>query len=135
MMSIPKEPAYGLALQTDTHLWNYAYQKKVLLMSPTNLIAALRLALDLWKREYQVKNIQEIVRRGTVLYEKLAGFTETFEKIGDTLNNASQAYQPALGQLWEEKGNVIRQAEMLREREIPPKKKFPPRLQKSDELS
>lgn len=41
-------------------------------MSPTNLIAALRLALDLWKREYQVKNIQEIVRRGTVLYEKLA---------------------------------------------------------------
>ncbi len=128
MMFIPTESAYLVAVKSDMRLWEYAYNKKVVLMSPTNLITALRLALDLWKREYQVKNIQAIVERGTSLYDKFVGFTETFLKVGDTINSVQKEYEKALGQLSTGRGNLVRQAEQLRGMSLTPKKNLPPRL-------
>lgn len=128
MMFIPTEGAYLLAVQSDANLWEYAYNKKVVLMSPTNLISALRLSLDLWKRENQVKNVQAIIKRGTSLYEKIAGFTDTFLSIGDRLGSLQKDYDKALNQLSDGTGSVVRQAEQLRGMSLTPKKRISPRL-------
>lgn len=128
MMFIPTEGAYLLAIQSDANLWEYAYRKKVVLMSPTNLISALRLSLDLWKRENQVKNVQAIIRRGTSLYEKIVGFTDTFLTLGDRIDTLQKDYGKALNQLSSGTGSVVRQAEQLRNMSLTPKKRISSRL-------
>lgn len=133
MMFIPTEGAYLLAVQNDANLWQYAYDKKVVLMSPTNLISALRLALDLWKREDQVKNVQAIIKRGTALYEKIVGFTDTFVNIGEKISALQRDYDRATKQLSEGNGCVVRQAEMLRDMGLTPKKRISPKLRSQEE--
>lgn len=93
-------------------------------MSPTNLISALRLSLDLWKRENQVKNVQAIIRRGTSLYEKIVGFTDTFLTLGDRIDTLQKDYGKALNQLSSGTGSVVRQAEQLRNMSLTPKNVF-----------
>ena len=132
MMFIPTEGAYLLAVQEDPNLWEYAYRKKVVLMSPTNLISALRLSLDLWKRENQVKNVQEIIRRGTALYEKIAGFADSLLAVGDRLQQAEREYDKALKQFSTGHGNIVSQAEQLRGMSLTPKKRIAAQLQKEE---
>ncbi|MGN0310289.1 MAG: DNA recombination protein RmuC [Bacteroides sp.] len=132
VMFIPTEGAYLLAIQGDPQLWEYAYNKKVVIMSPTNLISALRLSLDLWKREYQVKNVQEIIRRGTLLYEKIVGFTDSYLSIGDRLKALQGDYDRALKQLSEGNGSVVRQADRLQKMGLTPKKQISSRLLSAD---
>ena len=133
MMFIPTEGAYLLAIQSDANLWEYAYNKKVVLMSPTNLISAL-LSLDLWKRENQVKNVQAIIKRGTALYEKIVGFTDTFLTLGDRMATLQKDYDKALNQLSEGNGSVVRQAEMLKDMSLTPKKRISARLLPKEEI-
>jgi DNA recombination protein RmuC len=115
IMFVPVEPAFFTALQGDPDLWDYAYSKRVLLVSPTNLIACLKLISDLWKREWQNKNAMEIVHRGEKLYEKFVGFTKSFEEIGKKIQESRDSYDRALGQLKDGRGNIINQAIQLKE--------------------
>ena len=110
MMFVPIEPAYLIAVQNDTDLWAYAYSKRILLISPTNLIACLKLITDLWKRELQSKNALEIVKQGELLYEKFVTFVSTLEDVGKYINKTQESYTTALGQLNTGKGNLVKRA-------------------------
>lgn len=125
MMFIPTEPAYILAMQLDSSLWDYAYRKRILLISPTNLIASLKVVADLWKREYQSRNAIEIAKRGAALYDKFAGFVETLQDVGKNIERSQKAYDKAFSQLKEGNGNLIRQAEMLKELGVKAQKELP----------
>ncbi len=128
MMFVPVEPAYLEALKADPELWNDAYRKRILLISPTNLITALKLIEDLWKREYQNQNAIDIADRGAKLYDKFVGFVENFSGIGSNLDKAKKSYEEALGQLSSGRGNLISQAHKLKDLGIQSKKSLPASL-------
>lgn len=125
MMFVPIESAYLIAIQQDPDLWAYAYNKRILMISPTNLIASLKLMADIWKRDNQSKNAMEIVKRGELLYEKFAGFTASMAVIGGHLNNAQSAYDSALMQLKNGQGNLIWQAIQLKNMGLKSTKQLP----------
>jgi DNA recombination protein RmuC len=128
IMFIPIEPAYLLAMQKDRELWLYAYKKRVLLISPTNLIAAVKLIAELWKKDEQNKNAIAIAERGAALYDKFVGFVENLEDVGAHLDKSQKSYGDAMKQLRDGNGNLIAQAEKLRKLGIQGKKNLPGNL-------
>jgi len=125
MMFIPSEPAYIAALQGDPELWNYAYDRRILLLNPTNLITSLKLIVDLWKREYQNRNAQQIAERGAKLYDKFVGFVENLQDIDKHLDKAKTAYSESYKQLTTGNDNLVLQAEKLKKLGVKNKKDLP----------
>ncbi len=123
IMFIPSEPAFLAALQADTSLWGEAYEKRVIISSPTNLFALLKLVDDLWKRNAQSRNTAEIITRGTKLYEQLVNFVGALEGVGTALDTAQTKYGEAYKRLCTGNDNIVRTGERLRALGIPTKKR------------
>ncbi|HJV25212.1 MAG TPA: DNA recombination protein RmuC [Aromatoleum sp.] len=125
LMFVPVEPAFMLAVTHDRELFMDAWQKNVLLVSPSTLLFVVRTVAHLWRQEAQNRNAQDIARRGAELYDKLVGFVEDLESLGGRLEQAQKAYHAAHNKLASGRGNVIRQAEMLKQLGVKPTKGLP----------
>ena len=114
VMFVPIEPAFMLAVTNDEALFMEAWQRNVLLVSPSTLLFVVRTIAHLWRQEAQTRNAQDIAKRGAELYDKLSAFVSDLQKVGAKLKDAQSAYEDAEKRLSTGKGNVIRQAEMLK---------------------
>ncbi len=132
---IPIEPAFLTALQADDQLWNYAYKKRIVLMSPTNLLATLRVIADVWSKEIQNQNAREISKRGEHLLEKFVGFVNDMEDIEKHLNKVDEKYSDAMKKLSTGSGNLIGQAQKLKQLGVTSKKQLSEKYGLDDDAS
>lgn len=135
MLFIPNEPAYTIALAHDPTLWEEAYRKNVVLINGTNLIAALRMAQDMWQRDSQQRNVMQIVDEAGKLYDKFATFAETFLKIESKLEDAQKAFGDAKGQLRDGRGDLLGRFDKLKTLGAKTKKSLPASLQPTNPAS
>ncbi len=128
LLFVPVEGAFLEALRRDATLYDYAFERKIILVGPSNLLASLRLVAQLWRTESQNRNAARIAGEAGKLYDKFVGFTEDMGKVGDALERAQAAHRQALGKLAQGKGNLVRRAEQLRELGVAPSKRLPESL-------
>ncbi|MFT2009444.1 DNA recombination protein RmuC [Pontibacter sp. 13R65] len=115
MMYIPLEPAFNLALQHDHDLFTDAFDKNIVLVTTSTLLATLRTVAGVWRQEDQKRNVLRIAEESGKLYDKFVGFVDDLKTIGKHLENSQSSYSAAMNKLTEGKGNLIRRVEILRE--------------------
>ena len=128
LLFIPIESAFTLAMELDSKLFVDAFNKRIMLVSPTTLMMALRIIDNLWQVEKQNRNAQDIAQRAGALYDKLQGVVEEVDKLGKQIGTVQGTYDTLYGRLAGGRGNLVRQAEKLRELGAPVKKVIAPQL-------
>lgn len=135
LMFVPVESAFMLAITEDSALWQDAWQRNVLLVSPSTLLFVVRTVAQLWRQEQQTRNAQEIAKRGAALYDKFVGFVSDMDSLGQRLQQANKAYDDSVKKLSSGNGSLVRQAEMLKELGVKPSKRLPDHhLPEADDL-
>lgn len=124
LMFVPNENSYIAAMKQQPDLSRYAYQKHIIILSPSNLLMALQLAYNLWQYDRQNKNVEKIVKTAADLYDKVASFADTFEEISVQIEKLRQTYSLAHNRLYEGKGNIMRRIESLKDMGVTPKKQL-----------
>jgi DNA recombination protein RmuC len=126
MLFIPIEPAYALAiLQQEEDLYDFAFRKRIILVSVPSLLATLRVIDNMWRLDKQNKNAEEIVRQGSALYDKFVGFAEDMGLIGEHLKRSQNVYESAMNKLSSGSGNLVGRAERMRKLGLDNKKALP----------
>ena len=134
LLFIPIEPAFGVALQHDSNLYYEAFDKNIVIVSPSTLLATLATIDSVWKQEYQNKNAMEIAKRGGALYDKFVLFVESMNDIGQRIRQTQDSYDEAMGRLSTGAGNLVRQAEMIRKLGAKTTKNLPDGMAEDQEL-
>jgi DNA recombination protein RmuC len=128
LLFVPIEPAFMLAVASDRDLFMDAWNRNVLLVSPSTLLFVVRTVAHLWRQEAQSRNAQEIAKRGAELYDKFVGFVEDMNSLGTRLKQAQSDYDEAYGKLSTGRGNLVGQAQKLRQLGVKPSKSLAPAL-------
>ncbi len=115
LMFLPIEASFSIAVQGDDELFKFAWERKIVIVSPTTLLATLRTISSIWKQELQTKNAQEIARLSGTLYDKFIGFLEDLNKIKTNIDRSSTAYDDAVKKLKDGNGNILRTAQKIKE--------------------
>jgi DNA recombination protein RmuC len=128
LVFMPVEPAYLVAMQHDKELFNFAYDKNIIIVSPTNLVLALRTIDNFWKQELQNRNVLQIADEAAAMYEKFVGFTESMLEVGRKMDSSKESYQTAMNRLSTGTGNVVRRIENLKKLGLKVSKSIDPKL-------
>ena len=134
LLFIPIESGFVATISQDTTLFNYAWERKIVLVSPSTLLATLRTIASVWKTEYQTRNAIEIARQAGDLYDKFVSFTQDMEDVGKHMKRAEDAHAGALNKLSTGKGNLVSRAEKLHKLGIKSTKKLNQGLIQDEEL-
>ncbi|MDX1346616.1 MAG: DNA recombination protein RmuC [Thiomicrorhabdus chilensis] len=128
LMFVPVEGAYLMAIEADASVFESAFEKRVAVVTPTTLFTTLKTIEQLWRYERQSENTVQLIKRAAEVHDKFVGFVETFEKVGKQLDTVQNSYNTARKQMMSGSGNLVRQAEMLKELAGKTKKEIPEHL-------